>query len=56
MAMMLFGLSSSAKTTTSLSRSAQSESLTISGAISTVAGMVKDPPGLTVYGVIVYAI
>ena len=48
---MLFGLSSSAKTTTSLSRSAQSESLTISGAISTVAGMVKDPPGLTVYDI-----
>ena len=49
--MMFFVLSSSAKTTTSLSSSAQSESLTLSGAISTVAGIVKDPPGFTVYGI-----
>ena len=50
-AMMLFVLSSSTMSTTSSSISAQSESLTLSGAISTVAGMVNNPPGFTGYGI-----
>ena len=45
-AMLLFVLPSSTTSTASLSSSAQSESLTLSGAVSTVAGMVKDPYGV----------
>ena len=44
--MLLFVLPSSTTSTASLSSSAQSESLTLSGAVSTVAGMVKDPYGV----------
>ena len=49
--MMFFVLSSLAKATTSFSSSVQIESLTLSRAISTVAGIVDGPPGLTVYGI-----
>ena len=49
-AMTFFVLSSSAKATTSLSSSVQIESLALSGAISTVAGIVKNYPDFVSYG------
>ena len=48
-AMMFFVLSSSGKANTSLSGSVQIESLTLSGAISTVAGIVKNYPNSDSY-------